>query len=515
MPRRTLFKWAWAASLMLVMTLGVYITVVGIFRIHGYLASDLASGRNEDLVSTGREVWRRVAMGKIIRKAGQGGFTVELDAGKTTTVKQKDVVPSSATALRAAAVVGAQDQAAKTPSGSIWVRQAEDEMDDPLDFYPDEDEDDPSEAASFISWLAQASFATPTIQHQQDQHQQKRRPQQYQEHLEPVRPPLRQQQQQTGHESVLQPERYFTYMPFAGISNQFYGMLRAMTIARALNRTLILPPITSSSHDKSRQNQAWSNFFDLNEFRRRTDLKVVEYQDLRDQGLFRGPTGVQESGSSVGASWIPLWTKEASAAAATKPKEKRGGRYQHSLGTGTAAIDMTIPCHVTCGFGSKRDLDFTAKAFVRQWGFQYKKQMLPESLPPQPPPPPLPPILPGSTPQPPVPIDTSPIDQTRDLDRIVAALQDASLKTEGFLCISNTYKIQISPAAIPASSLVDSIEWHEFGQHLLFQPTLTQFVNEFLDRTFGEHPEESTFCAATSSIPLFGASVSLAAITTS
>ncbi|KAG0373196.1 hypothetical protein BGX24_012028 [Mortierella sp. AD032] len=329
-----------------------------------------------------------------------------------------DVVPNS--------VTGAQGQATTTPSGHIWIRRAEDEMDDPLDFYPDEDEDDPLEAAS--------------------------------------------------QESLLETERYFTYMPFAGISNQFYGMLRAMSIARALDRTLILPPITSSSHDKSRQNQAWSDFFDLNEFRRRTGLKVVEYQDLRDQGSFRGPTSVQESGSSVGASWVPPWAKEAAAAAVTESKDKRGDRYQHSLGTGTAAVDMTMPCHSTCGFGSKRDLDFTAKAFVRQWGFQYKKLMLPRS----PPPPPNPP---GSTSQPLVPIDTSPIDQTRDLDRIVAALQDASLKTEGFLCVSNTYKIQISPGAIPAGSLVDSIEWHEFGQHLLFQPKLTQFVNEFLDRT--------------------------------
>ncbi|KAF9545875.1 hypothetical protein EC957_010379 [Mortierella hygrophila] len=447
------------ASLMLALTLAIYTAVVGVFKIHGYLAGsggdpEVASGRNGDLVSRGRDVWRM--------------------SGKTVTTEQDGGVPTPAIFTPTAGIA----------AGSIWGRRADDEMDDRLDFYPDEDEDDPSEAASFISWLAQASIVTPAIQ-QQDQ-QQHRPPQQYQEYNEPPRPspsPSRRHPGEPGQEPLLlEPERYFTYMPFAGISNQFYGMLRAMSIARALDRTLILPPITSSSHDRSRQNQAWSDFFDLDEFRRRTGLKVIEYQDLRDRGSFRGPTGVQESGSSFGASWIPPWVEETSTgetAKAISSADKRGGggRYQHSLGTGTSVVDMTMPCHATCGFGSKRDLDFTAKAFVRQWGFQYKKEMLPKSQSPSP-----------STP---APVDNSPIDQTRDFGRIIRALQDDSLKEEGFLCISNTYKIQISPDT-PSSSVVDSIEWDEFGQHLLFQPQLTHFVDEFLGRTFGEHPEERT-----------------------
>ncbi|KAF9912631.1 hypothetical protein EC991_010057 [Linnemannia zychae] len=460
---------------MLVMTLGLYILIISISRIHGYLAGDSADGRNESLVSTGRDIWSNAWVGKTgtVKNAGKGGMKAELDSDKTVTTKQKDGVRGQANDPTAP-VADVQDQAAIIPPGPIWVRRAEDEMDDPLDYYPDEDEDDPLEAASFISWLAQASLTAPKAQQQQDQQdqqQQQRRPQQPEGYQEPPR-----RQSQIAQESLLEPERYFTYMPYAGISNQFYGMLRAMSIARALDRTLILPPITSSSHDKSRQNQAWSEFFDLDEFRRRTGLKVIEYQDLRDRGSFRGATGVQGSGSSVGASWIPPWTKESET---TESKGRRKGRYQHSLGTGTAVVDMTMPCHVTCGFGSKRDLDFTAKAFVRQWGFQYKKQMLPKSQPP---------ASAGLTNT----VDTSPIDLTRDLDRIVAALQDDSLKSEGFLCVSNTYKIQVAPSAIPVNSLVDSIEWHEFGQHLLFQPKLTHFVEEFLDKTFGEHPEERT-----------------------
>jgi hypothetical protein len=496
------------ASLMLVLTLAIYIAIVGISRIHGYLANDggdnarvATAGGNGDLVSKGQDIWKKVGMGRVgaIRNAehgaGVGGVSVESGVhGKTVTTKQDGCVqdPISPPAATVAAA-----------GSPIWTRRAEDEMDDPLDVYPDEDEDDPLEAASFIAWLAQATLMIPTIQQQEDQ-EQRLPPQQYQEYHEPPRPPpSRRQQQQggAGQESfLLEPERYFTYMPYAGISNQFYGMLRAMSIARALDRTLILPPITSSSHDKSRQNQAWSEFFDLNEFRRRTGLKVVEYQDLRDRGSFRGPTGVLESPSSVGASWIPPWVREASAGEtkATLADKRGGKRYQHNLGTGTSTVDMTLPCHVTCGFGSKRNLDFTAKAFIRQWGFQYKKEMLPKSSP----------TASSSTPPGSLPIGNEPIDQSRDFDRIVQALQDDSLRGEGLLCISNTYKIQISPTTIPASLLVDSIEWHEFGQHLLFQPRLTQFVDEFLVRTFGERPGErakygnDTFWI--SSLPLSG-----------
>ncbi|KAG9066310.1 hypothetical protein KI688_001533 [Linnemannia hyalina] len=137
--KRTLYKWAWMASLMLVLTPAIYIAVVGVFKIHGYLAGSgsdpgVASGRNGDLVSRGRDVWRM--------------------SGKTVTTEQDGGVLTPAIFTPTAGIA----------ADSIWRRRADDEMDDPLDFYPDEDEDGPSEAANFISWLAQASIVTPAIQ---------------------------------------------------------------------------------------------------------------------------------------------------------------------------------------------------------------------------------------------------------------------------------------------------------------------------------------------------------------
>ncbi|KAF9586667.1 hypothetical protein BGW38_010668 [Lunasporangiospora selenospora] len=397
-------------------------------------------------------------------------------------------------------------------------------MEDSLDYYPDEGEDDFTEAASFVTWLTQASIKHATSTHNSDQDSGlplQQQSQQYQHSFQASR------DSGEGQPSAFVNEKFITYLPFAGLSNQFYGMLRAMYIARALGRTLLLPPITSSSHDKTRKNQPWSDFFDLNKFQRRTGLRVIEYHSLRDQGNFRGPTGIRESGSSVGASWIsPL---QYGGDGTHSPEPRRSGilgqssfviqdqkdgnfvsqepntpslteksfmmaTYQHSPGTGTGSVDMSMPCHVTCGFGSKRGLDYTAKAFLRQWGFEYKKLMLPTK------PKPSKSLQSDETTNKESDkekVNSVPIDQTREFNRILESLMDESLEKEPLICISNTYKIQVpttSTAQDPGVSsgpsfTIDSPEWHEFGQHLFFQPRLVQFVNTFLEQTLGQSPE--------------------------
>ncbi|KAG0231417.1 hypothetical protein BGW42_000244 [Actinomortierella wolfii] len=203
----------------------------------------------------------------------------------------------------------------------------------------------------------------------------------------------------TGVEPILEPferalpdnnEKYLTYLPYAGITNQFYGMLRGMYVARALDRTLILPPITASSHDKSKQNQPWSKFLDLQKFQRLTGTKVVEVHELRDAEL---------------------------------------------------AQFNTIKCGITCGFGSKRTIDFTAKGFLKQWKLQ-------ETL---------------------VPLQTD----AAKLETIVANLNE--FKDDKFLCISNTYKIVVK----------NKDEWEQLGQHLFFTEPLEEFVQKYLQDNLG------------------------------
>ncbi|KAF9917122.1 hypothetical protein BX616_001898 [Lobosporangium transversale] len=181
--------------------------------------------------------------------------------------------------------------------------------------------------------------------------------------------------------------KYLTYLPYAGITNQFYGMLRGMEVARALDRTLILPPITASSHDKSKQNQPWSKFLDLKKFTEKTGIKVIEFHELRDVEI--------------------------------------------------AELNQ-LQCGITCGFGSKRTIDFTAKGFLKQWKFN---------------------------------LTLSPLEQdvTR-LEAVTSLLKPRS--DEKYLCISNTYKIVVK----------DKSEWEHFGQHLYFTEELESHVRDFLSK---------------------------------
>ncbi|KAG0343435.1 hypothetical protein BG004_005310 [Podila humilis] len=181
-------------------------------------------------------------------------------------------------------------------------------------------------------------------------------------------------------------DKYITYLPYAGITNQFYGMLRGMEIAKALGRTLILPPITASSHDKSKQNQPWSKFLDLEKFQTLTGTKVVEFHQLRDAEV---------------------------------------------------AEMNELDCKITCGFGSQRTIDFTAKGFLKQWKFD-------------------------------ITLSSVRTDNNR-LKTIVNMLEP--YRQDKFICISNTYKISVH----------DKSEWERFGQHLHFTKEMEDFVQEILD----------------------------------
>ncbi|KAG0308710.1 hypothetical protein BGZ97_013280 [Linnemannia gamsii] len=182
--------------------------------------------------------------------------------------------------------------------------------------------------------------------------------------------------------------KYMTYLPYAGLTNQFYGMLRAIMVAKSLGRTLILPPITGSSHDKSKQNQPWSDYFDLDTFMQLTGADVVELKDLR-----------------------------------------RADRFN--------AVE-SLTCHITCGFGSLRPLDFTAKEFLSQWKFDLSMTQLEI--------------------------------ETMDFNELVPTLR--SQENDQMLCITNAYKI-----AVPNKE-----EWDLYGRYFYFNPAVDRFFAAALDK---------------------------------
>ncbi|KAF9949349.1 hypothetical protein BGZ72_008862 [Mortierella alpina] len=197
------------------------------------------------------------------------------------------------------------------------------------------------------------------------------------------------QQQQHSLDGRLDPSiKYMTYLPYAGLTNQFYSMLRAIMLAKSLDRTLILPPITASSHDKSKQNQPWSSYFDLDTFMYMTGVKVVEFQDVRESDRI--------------------------------------------------AATESLKCHITCGFGSLRPLDFSAKEFLKQWKFDLSMTQLEI--------------------------------ETTDFNELVPALQN--LEDDQMLCITHGYKI-----AVPKKE-----EWDLYGRYLYFTPAVERFFAVVLDK---------------------------------
>ncbi|KAF9178060.1 hypothetical protein BGZ51_008162 [Haplosporangium sp. Z 767] len=213
--------------------------------------------------------------------------------------------------------------------------------------------------------------------------------------------------------------KYMTYLPYAGLTSQFYGMLRAFMLAKSLDRTLILPPITISSHDSdmdsaggsssgsgsgpSRQNQQpWSTYFDLGTFMDLTGVKVIELHELREPDMM-----------IMGATAEPL------------------------------------SCHVTCGVGSLRPLDFTAKEFLEQWKFDLSIRS-PQQL----------------------------EDETTEYGELAPALR--AYDSEQMLCITNSFKV-----SVPMKE-----DWELYGQYLYFTPTMERFFGGVLQKLGAENPQK-------------------------
>ncbi|KAG9065457.1 hypothetical protein KI688_002784 [Linnemannia hyalina] len=90
-------------------------------------------------------------------------------------------------------------------------------------------------------------------------------------------------------EAVLEPAtylldpntKYLSYLPYAGLTNQFIALEAALEAAVLLNRTIIIPPIISNSHDHDNTHQRWSHFLDLPRFTEITGVPVLEWDTVR------------------------------------------------------------------------------------------------------------------------------------------------------------------------------------------------------------------------------------------
>ncbi|KAG0381042.1 hypothetical protein BGX24_000634 [Mortierella sp. AD032] len=98
-------------------------------------------------------------------------------------------------------------------------------------------------------------------------------------------------------------ERYLMYIPYAGVTNQLISIWHGSLIAKALNRTLLIPNLSPNVHvepssgeqqEKEPAPTKWSEFFDLDEYARRSGVKIEELDTfLERRGI------VEQSSASV------------------------------------------------------------------------------------------------------------------------------------------------------------------------------------------------------------------------
>ncbi|KAF9929534.1 hypothetical protein BGZ67_006269 [Mortierella alpina] len=132
-------------------------------------------------------------------------------------------------------------------------------------------------------------------------------------------------------------EKYLGFMMYAGITNQFMALENAAYAALLLNRTLIIPPVVTNSHDKYNSNQRWSEFFDLPRFTSLTGIKAVEWHDVRPLTNEQIEVGRQQA--RMGGKSYPLWN----------------------------SLAENLTCQVIYGYGDSERLHTTELTFARQF----------------------------------------------------------------------------------------------------------------------------------------------------
>ncbi|KAF9430936.1 hypothetical protein BGZ76_000648 [Entomortierella beljakovae] len=81
--------------------------------------------------------------------------------------------------------------------------------------------------------------------------------------------------------SSLATKGFFSYLPMGGGNNQFSSLEKAALLAKDLNRTLIVPPISPSSHIKVWSGVRYSEFYDLEKFSADSGISIVEWDDVK------------------------------------------------------------------------------------------------------------------------------------------------------------------------------------------------------------------------------------------
>ncbi|KAF8938095.1 GDP-fucose protein O-fucosyltransferase-domain-containing protein [Dissophora ornata] len=243
--------------------------------------------------------------------------------------------------------------------------------------------------------------------------------------------------------TILDPNvKYLSYMAYAGLTNQFIALENAAYVAFRLNRTLIIPPITTNSHDQYNSNQRWSEFLDLPRFTFLSGIRVVEWNDVRP--LTPEQVAVGRNQARMGKKSFPLWE--------------------------TLAENLT--CQVIYGYGIHEQLHSTELTFSRQFLFRPKFE-----------------LPPPRKPKTPVYDRTKFAKDNMNMEDVVV-MDDLLDRYEGnqdqLLFLSHAFKIK-EPAG--------SMSWNAAGQHFHFVPKVLDYVQRLIQHRAPETKETGKYIA--------------------
>ncbi|KAI1321070.1 hypothetical protein EDD11_008651 [Mortierella claussenii] len=217
-------------------------------------------------------------------------------------------------------------------------------------------------------------------------------------------------------------KKYLAYLPFEGISNQFYSLQNAATIAKRLNRTLVIPPITSNRHDRLDTNQPWRRYMDLQHMAIHAGVDYVEWDAIKF--IDTASRQIVEAGSrrDVPQAW-----------------RDRAERF---------------PCQIIRNYGR----DYFAgeeDSIGGDFAYQFMLDLDPLSVP-------------GYSLQ-------------SDNVSFVGDIVDHNLNsTEQVVCLSFTFTVQF----VPGKNRWD-IAWEEVGKYIRFLPRFASYVEDLIAFRFG------------------------------
>lgn len=276
--------------------------------------------------------------------------------------------------------------------------------------------------------------------------------------------------------------RYLMYVPYAGVTNQLIAIWHGSMIAKALNRTLLIPNLSPNVHvevDDQREPAPtrWSEFFDLDLYSRQTGLQLEELDDflarrgiIEDKGqLRRRSTKAKRSMETKPNTrnkhkkrWIQLESlvqegqpipksSSETTKGALPQQEAQETAHQRPLGPSFVKHPMVEQCFSEAGYGTDRRIDMTGRRFMQRYSIN--STLIPTPF-----------LDPES--------DNNSIWARWRMDKVIERYQQSQYAQQEILCLGHVYRL------LPGGN---NRAWVEFGQHFHFTEKVHEFVDEILE----------------------------------